>query len=445
MSASAPNHDPAQTTRGSAWPDALLGMLIMLAAAVGAWSLAARVPKSALDPRNADIYFSSDTSRVHANMTSRDSNHWRTSVHPLFSIGLHPPFRGVAALMGADLSGGPLSPAALAVGRVMSGIAAGLAAGAFFALLRAALIRRLDAVIFCLLAGCSAFALFWFSVPETYPWGAVTILCALLLAAAGCHRQLPAGWYVAASVLSLSVTTTNWMAGLLATFTRFVTDKAALFSFAAWRKVAVYSGVALALTLAFAVAQKVIFPSSSLFIRIGGEKAYVMQQHSGGPLRCWASLFSHTVIMPEVTTAPHVRVAGQTVLRTQLSAPASASRSTQQPSAIFPQLLAGGVYALISLPDLVPLRVTLGLTLLGQLGLHTIYGAETFLYAAHYGPLMIALAALATRTRLRPAVLLLAVIMTACLLLNNFPQFDRTMDLLAKSQHRLDQLPQPVP
>jgi hypothetical protein len=295
-------------------------------------------------------------------------------------------------------------------------------------------------VVFCLLAGSSAFALFWFTVPETYPWGAVTILGAMLLSAVASHRPVPTGWYFAASVLSLSVTTTNWMAGIFATAARFSWPR----TIAAWLKTvrwtAVVMVVTLVITLALALVQKEIFPSSRLFIRIGGERAFVMQQQSGGPLRCWASFFSHTIIMPAVTTAPHVSVVGQTVLRTQLSAPASASPWGKAALGCWVLLLAAGLYALVTLPDLMPLRLTLGLTLLGQLALHTIYGAETFLYGAHTGPIMIALAALATRTRLRPAVLLLAVVMTACLVLNNFPQFDRVMELLAQSQHRLDQL-----
>ena len=282
------------------WLDAVLGLVIAVAAAAGAWTLAGRVPTVVLDPRNHDLYFASDTNRVHANMVTRQSNHWRTNVHPLFSIELHPAFIAVAALMGADLRGGPLSPGAVAVGRVMSGLAAGIAAGVFFALLRTALIRRIDAIIFCLLAAVSAFSLFWFSIPETYPWGSATILAALLLAAAGSHKPLSVMWYLGASVLTLSITTTNWMVGVLAMWSRFN-----------WRKTATWTAVALFIVLALALVQKSLFPSSRLFIWPGGEQHFVMQQQNGGPLRCWASFFAHTVIMPEVTTALDVRVPGR--------------------------------------------------------------------------------------------------------------------------------------
>jgi len=42
------------------------------------------------------------------------------------------------------------------------------------------------------------------------------------------------------------------------------------------------------------------------------------------------------------------------------------------------------------------LRVVLGLTILGQLALHTVYGNETFLYTLNFLPLLVVLAALST-------------------------------------------------
>lgn len=412
--------------------DVILGLIVALLAAFGAWLLAGRVPTAVLDPRNPDIYFSSDISRVHANMATRESNHWRTNVHPLFSLQLHPLFQTVAILTGSDLSAGPLSSDAVAVSRLLSGLATGLTAGLLFVLLRAMQIRRPDSVLFCALAGTSAFSLFWFSIPETYPWGSASIVAALALAAVGKRRQLSTGWYVAASVLSLSITTTNWMAGILAMLTRFH-----------WRKAAQWTVLALTLTFALAILQKAIFPSSRLFIQIAREKAYVLQESNGGPLRCWTSFFAHTVVMPKAIAAPHPKIEGLTVLRTQLSTPGSATIWGLPALICWTLLLAAGIYALFAVSGYLPLCLMLGALLLGQLGLHTVYGAETFLYSAHYGPLMIAMAALTTLTRLRIPVLILTALLIGFLTLNNFPEFHRTMELLAQSRERLEQLPLP--
>lgn len=401
--------------------EVLVVLALTVAAAIGVWTLANRVPITTF--QKPDIYFSSDTARVQSNMVSRDSNHNRTKVHPIFSIIFHPAYHVVAFTMRADIGKDPFSPEARRVGRVMSGIAAGLATALFFLLLRLARVRMLDAVVFTALAGSSAFSLFWFSVPETYPWGAVTILTALVVAAAGIHRTVPAGWYVLANVLSLAVTITNWTVGILATW----------FSLK-WRKAVVLIGIGFFITLTLGVAQKLAFPSSGLFIKPKGEQAYVMESRSGGPLRCWNSLFFHTIVMPVVTEEPHSKVKGFTVLRTQNSAAGSASVWGKVALPFWILLLAGGVYGLVTVPGLGPLRLTLGLALLGQFSLHTIYGSETFLYAAHVGPMMVAMAALGTLTRFRPFILAGAVILIICLSLNNFPQFDHTMKLLREPQ-----------
>ena len=79
------------------------------------------------------------------------------------------------------------------------------------------------------------------------------------------------------------------------------------------------------------------------------------------------------------------------------------------------------------------LRLTLGLLLAGQVGLHTVYGAETFLYAAHYGPLFLAGVGLATRTKLRIPVLIVAALLTGLLLRHNFREFDDLIQLLEKA------------
>ena len=63
-------------------------------------------------------------------------------------------------------------------------------------------------------------------------------------------------------------------------------------------------------------------------------------------------------------------------------------------------LLGLGLWALLSTKR--PRRSVWRLaSLLGQLGLHTLYGDETFLYSLHFLPLLITVAALSTLTHLR--------------------------------------------
>ena len=62
--------------------------------------------------------------------------------------------------------------------------------------------------------------MFWFAVPELFLFGSVTIVAAALLVGIG-RRHEPAGWvYTLIGCLTLGVTVTNWMVGLIATFLR---------------------------------------------------------------------------------------------------------------------------------------------------------------------------------------------------------------------------------
>jgi hypothetical protein len=96
-------------------------------------------------------------------------------------------------------------------------------------------------------------------------------------------------------------------------------------------------------------------------------------------------------------------------------------------------LVATGVADLFSAGIELPIRLTLGLVLAGQIGLHTVYGAETFLYAAHYGPLFLAAVGLATRTRLRPFVIAATVLFLFGLVAHNFRAFDTMLPQLQRA------------
>ena len=73
----------------------------------------------------------------------------------------------------------------------------------------------------------------------------------------------------------------------------------------------------------------------------------------------------------------------------------------------------------------------LGLTLLGQLGLHLLYGEETFLYALHFAPLLVVFAACSTLTRMRLVGLVLAGALVISAGVNNAMQFRTATAVLA--------------
>ena len=87
-------------------------------------------------------------------------------------------------------------------------------------------------------------------------------------------------------------------------------------------------------------------------------------------------------------------------------------------------LLGLGVWGFLATKQQPRLRIVLGLTLLDQIGMHSIYGVgETFLYSLHFLPLLLTLAAFGLFTRLRPLCLILATILIVSAGINNRAQF----------------------
>jgi hypothetical protein len=92
-------------------------------------------------------------------------------------------------------------------------------------------------------------------------------------------------------------------------------------------------------------------------------------------------------------------------------------------------LLGLGLWSLLTREEQPRLRLVLGLTLLGQLALHLVYGNETVLYALHFGPLLVVMAALTTLTRLRLLGLALAGMLVISAGVNNGVQFTKAIEL----------------
>lgn len=193
-------------------PDLLIGSVLAMAAAVASHQGARLVDPVLFDWDAWDVWYQSDIPRVVRNMSNRWSDHGRTSLHPLFSLIAFPPVFVLTHVFPCD--------AMTAIRIVIAGIAA-LWIGALFIVLRLICGRRLDSVLFTLAGATSASAVFWFTVPETFSFGSLTILTAMVIAASAQHRVVSAGWYLVASALALSITVTNWMAGLLATIVHF--------------------------------------------------------------------------------------------------------------------------------------------------------------------------------------------------------------------------------
>jgi hypothetical protein len=387
--------------------DALVACVLAIFGAVAIWRLTAllnHIPALA-QVQADDVWFEGDVKRVFDNMTDRWSAHYRTSVHPLFSLfGLictqslrH--FFKVTPLVAVRITLAAAAAAWLIV---------------FYCTLRILRCRVLDAAIFTLLAASSSAALFWATVPETYLFGSLTIILALLLAALSERRTIPVWLDVAAGVTALSMLVTNWMYPLASMWTRRrLVDVIQL-----------ASNSFVIVVLLWAV-EKFVAPSAQFFLGYH-EKLPVPLTREVFPI-----FFLDSMVMPDVLIVandtpdlwPKFSVQGALSWHLTPAGPVALG--------IWVVLLAAGLWALLTVTSLKRFRTVLALTLAGQLALHLLYGNETFLYVLDFMPTLVLMAALATFTRLRWAVLAAAVLATFTCAYHNYAELMNTLQILA--------------
>jgi len=385
--------NPATIQRPSWFPflrsrDVMVMLILGLGAGIFSYHGQRSVPPALLH-HAGDNWFQADNDRVVANMTNRRSDHNRVKVHPLFSITTYPPTFILRKSLGL---------AAEVAASLLLAFVASLWVATLFLVLRSMGSGRIDATLFTLCGAMSSAAMFWFVVPETYPFGSLTILLTLLFVAVVQRRRVPDGWYIGLSALTLSMTITNWMVGLLAAFTA-----------RPWRGALQITINAFALVTILWSVQKVIFPSAVFFLGDREEVSYLAEVDRTWLLEASRAFAFHSIVMPAVQAEQFPPLSGNVQLSVQKSGLGSAGFHGAVATGIWAALLSLGVWSLVTLRQHLQWRLVLTGTLLGQLVLHLLYGSETFLYSLHFAPLLIVLAAHVVLTPARPVARLLAV------------------------------------
>jgi hypothetical protein len=355
-----------------------------------------------------DFWFQSDMTRVFYNMTGVESSHYRASVHPLFSLIIyHLGFavKYVAAAIFHAITDEQTF-------QLINAAVAGTWMACLYILLRLLTLRRIDATLFSLLGALSAASLFWFSVPETYSFGSLTILLALIVAVVHQRRAVSEGWFVAVSAATLSITVTNWMAGLAATFLSMRIPKAIRVS------VLAFAAVYLLWML-----EKYLFPSAGSFLHNSEELNYLFREETGGPVHILISFFSTTVVMPQIELIGKLKRPDWLVLSVQHSFPWRSGVLATMSFCVWLPLLCLGLKQLLFGSIAGRIRLLFAAVLAGQLALHLLYGEETFLYALHFLPLLIVTAALAATGPFRRTALALAAVLLITAGTNNIIRF----------------------
>lgn len=391
--------------------DLLVALLLALGVAALVTAREATLPQALFDKSAVpagtvwhfkDVWFDADLSNVYAMMRSTGTDaHRITAEHPLLSVTLYVPVRVLMKV-------GALDPAHAA--RVCMALVAGLWTLTLYALLRQLGCRRADTVVIALLGASSAAAAFWFTVPEVFAFGGLSLLVCLVLDTQA-RRVGSSGLAVVASAVSLSVTVTNWMTGLLASHL-----------FRPWRRALGLSIGALALVSLVWVAQKQVFPASQPFIGSARVRAFVYRPVPSRVLRVSSVLVSDTVVMPRIDG---LQAEQGHALSVQTSRVGSSGWMGAVATFAWLALFALGVADVATAwwtrgPDTWTL---VALAVAGQLALHAMFGRETFLYAAQMLPLCVLVAARATLGSRRRLALALAVVVVVLGGANNQQQF----------------------
>ncbi len=355
-----------------------------------------------------DTWFGSDIPTVFGNMTSIQSDFGRNNKHPLFPLLVFPPIFIIGKLL-------HLEP--IAAVRLVIPMVAAIWIGLLFALFRLMGCQRLDATLLSLVGGSSAAAVFWFTVPESFSFGSVTILMAFVLAAFTQHRRLSPFWYVAVSALTVSITITNWIAGLLATFVNH-----------RWKKALQITAITFAIVNALWIVQRTIFRNSGYSFSLKtfiGEKKFIAGPETGGTtIGAIGSFFYQTIVMPTIQLSDSILRPGWPKMQVDTLAPGSGSIWGAIAAVSWTALLLLGIWGFFTTKQHPKLRIVLGGTFLLQLAMHSVYGTgETFIYALHFAPLLLTLAAFGCLTRLRLVALALAAVLAVSAGINNRAQF----------------------
>lgn len=395
--------------------DLAMVLVLFIAGAIASWYLSQLLAGDLIGKGSGNVWFDGDSPRVYQNLTSSSSNHYRTQIHPISSLLLHPFAVVTTEVMGLSV---------FVSVRILMALVSGLALTVFYWFARLTEASPAPATAFAALFATSAAFIHWSGVPELFLFSALTLCVLLVVAAQGRSAGYPL--WVVASALSLSVTITNWMFGVIATF--FTWDRPTFVKI---------TTAALGLVAVLSVVQLLAYENAKLFFDPRGLMAEThwtqLKMEGRGevkwtPFRNLWSQFVVTVVAPrpEVLVMP----SGYASVNNHYGSFRDTGLLTLTAAAAWTALFSISTGAALLMGKHRRLASGLVIALLGQAALHSIYGFPTFLYSFHFLPFLIGLVVLAYQTRMRALIMALTLIVCLAGGISNYQQFRHGADAL---------------
>jgi hypothetical protein len=340
-----------------------------------------------------DIWFGADVPRVIADMTNPLADHGRTIVHPIFPLIFLP-------------IGGPLSKVASSQGiaaQILISLSAAMSGILLFATIQNLGIKLIDSwLLIGAFASSSAF-IFWWSIPETFPIGSLTILIPFFLLSRE-ENRLKVWTFALAG--SLAITTTNLSSGFAALF--FSKQRKNFFKI---------SSFALLLIFSLSIIQKSYLPSANYFFSrsVAAEKNYI-PSNTDPRASLPGRVLDFTIYTGVAPTKP-IRTYGS-IIYSYSSNVFTGFHSI--PAICWISLVSFGSIELFR-NSRTSFAKALLLFLLTQLSLHVFYGDQPFLYSAHFLPGFILLISLGFQQRNSKTLLALSRAFIVTFILTAFP------------------------
>lgn len=345
--------------------------------------------------------FDADCASVTANMYDRYSDQTLNRRHPLFSIVTIP-----LTYAAAFVSRRPRIEAAV----LMFSLVGCLWGSIFYLALNSLLADRIAALLFTVVGMCSASSIFWLAIPERHSLAGLSVVAGLLLLAWANHaKQYSSALLGGSFFVTLGFTVTNCALAVFGCFAR-----------TGWKATARILFYAFGVMALVNVAASVYLPTSYFIGLTSLDQAYVRKPNPSHLKEVTRSFTLHSMVTPHLGIAEGYPVP---VLSAQRSPAFSTGTAGSVATAAWILLLLTVPVTIFELRKSGSMVIVLGCYIASQFALHCVYGLETFLYSANYLPVMVAIAAMGVKTRMRPVILSLSAVLAVSAALNNTAQF----------------------